>query len=311
MISEDLFNAVLIEPARKYPNAKLQIISGYATGSMANFHIDKLRTEGLLSSIELIVGMSKHTGISVSEHKRLCDLVQNSDADIAFRCRYVVGDRPVHAKAYVWSDDSGPYTAFSGSANYTKTGFGFFQTEVMTLTNPHHVSDFYWRVFQETRDCQFSEIAKHVPLLDKPQVYNGAGAELVRLSLLTRAGETPSTSGINHGQRVGIHSTRTDRSAAYISVPATVSRAGFFPDRDVVFVVHTDDGLQFRFKRTQDGGKAMSIVNGYEELGRYLRTRMGVTIGEKVEPSHLQAYGRTDITFMKYDDGSYGMDFSV
>jgi hypothetical protein len=47
------------------------------------------------------------------------------------------------------------------------------------------------------------------------------------------------------------------------------------------------------------------------ELGEYIRTRIGVPLGQPVRRHHLERYGRTDIEVSLLGDGVYKFDFSV
>jgi len=62
--------------------------------------------------------------------------------------------------------------------------------------------------------------------------------------------------------------------------------------------------------RAQDGGKGLETTYNNSEIGEYLRARLNLNSGEYVTRQHLNAYGRTDVTFTKIDDETYFMDFS-
>ena len=61
----------------------------------------------------------------------------------------------------------------------------------------------------------------------------------------------------------------------------------------------------------QDGGKAIHSTNDNAEIGRWFRKHLRVRLGERVERTDLDRYGRTDVTFYKIDEENYYMDFSV
>ncbi|MBR0257123.1 MAG: NgoFVII family restriction endonuclease, partial [Synergistaceae bacterium] len=97
---------------------------------------------------------------------------------------------------------------------------------------------------------------------------------------------------------------------AYIPVPADIGRTDFFPDVGIHFSVTTDDGKILILSRGQDGGKGMSTPQNNSLLGEYLRNRLGLANGARVDKEDFERYGRTDITFYKLDDEQYFMDFS-
>ena len=309
MLTSDLFRRVLISPALKHPETRLQIVSGFATASMADRHLEYLAKRKAKTSVELIVGMTRKEGIEIAQHKALCKLAQDGAYDLDFSCRYVARGNPIHAKSYLWLNDSGPYAAFCGSANYTLTGFSRSQVEAMTPTNLTRALEFYQSALLNTVDCLDEDVPDRVALTetrrtgDRPDAV--VDADTITLSLLVKStGRTHEKAGLNWGQRPG-----RDRNQAYIPVPATVQNSGFFPDRKVQFTVLTDDGFSFIFVRAQANGKALETTRSNAELGQYLRKRLGLNSGEYVTRQHLTDYGRTNVTFTKIDDETYLMDF--
>ena len=304
MLIDNLFSQVLIEPALQHAKTRLQIVSGFATGSMAHRHLEELAERGANASIELIVGMTNHSGIEKAQHKVLCDLAQNRAYGMDFSCRYIARNNPVHAKTYVWLDDSGPFMAFCGSANYTITGFIRRQIEAVTQADPVLAAKFYDECLPYTIDCLDETVTDYVTLTETRRVDDKTTKDMVTLSLLVkRTGETHKKAGLNWGQRPG-----RDPNQAYI--PISSQYYDFFPDIGEQFTVQTDDGFPFVFVRAQQSGKALHTTQNNALLGEYIRTRMGLPSGEFITKQHLLDYGRTDVTFIKIDEETYLMDFS-
>ncbi len=133
MIHEDLFRHVLIAPASNLSGGCLRIVSGFATANMADRHMEHLKDLDLDISIGMIIGMTIQHGIQEAQHSAFRKLVEQASWGVDFQCRYVVKGNPVHAKSYVWLDNRGRSTeAFCGSANYTMSGFGRGQVEVIS-----------------------------------------------------------------------------------------------------------------------------------------------------------------------------------
>ena len=303
MLTRDLFQKVLIEPAGQNGQSRLQIVSGFATASMAHRHLDELRRRGSVTSVDLIVGMANYVGVEKTQHLAFCELVRSQPYGLDFNCRYVVENRPVHAKSYVWLADSGPSLAYCGSANYTMPGFTGPQLEAMARTDPSVASAFYNECFAYTVDCLDEDVLNRVTLTETRRMDDDSTQYSVRLTLLdSRTGETPLRSGINWGQRPG-----RDPNQAYINIPASYRE--FFPPRRQQFTVMTDDGYSFILVRAQDGGKGLETPHNNAILGEYLRTRLSVPLGAFVETQHLLDYGRTDVTFIKIDEETFLMDF--
>ena len=307
MIHEDLFQHILIEPAKTLRKGRLRIVSGFATANMASSHMQTLHERDLVISIDLIIGMTVREGIQEAQHRAFLDLVGQSPWGIDLSCYYLAEGDPVHAKSYVWLDDLGnPKKAFCGSANYTVTGFSKGQVEGMSDADPVQASIFFDKILQRSKDCSRDHMDTQVKVLPNTKhLDTGNGLDHVSLSFLdSQTGETPKKSGINWGQR-----SNRNHDQAYIQIPARVGRSGFFPERKEQFTVITDDSEIFLCVRAQDGGKGIHTTRDNSLLGHYFRKRLGIGSGEYVTKQHLVAYGRTDVTFFKIDQETYLMDF--
>ena len=337
MLTENLFEQVLIDPARNQRANRLLIVSGFATAAMASMHMKSLRELELIDlKIELIVGMANsRSGIPIAQHNAFKKLAGDNRYDADFSCRYIVSGDPVHAKVYCWLKDSKPVTAFMGSANYSMLAFrdseddaskGQVEAMIEISDQCAEAKAFYSKVVKQTDNClsetveQYINFQLPVPLMsdleDEKQsktltpsskVSATEGLPQVKLSLLdSKSGDTPRTSGINWGKRPD-----RNQNQAYLNIPVDIRRSGFFPVRGQRFVVETDDGYIFIMARRQDEGKGLHTPDDNSELGWYLRKRMGVPNGEYVTREDLEGYGRSDIVFTKIDDETYHMDFSV
>lgn len=304
LLTEDLFRHILIAPASQSGIDRLQIVTGFATAGMVDRHMEHLAKLSQPIGIDLIIGMTRQSGIEKAQHFALRKLVEEQPYEMEFNCRYVVVDNPVHAKTYCWLNGDKPQSAFMGSANYTLAAFGRSQIESMTDVDSTLAKHFYDSVFRNTTECLDIDIGDKVVLTETRIIEKNDG-ETVTLSLLDkRTGNTPIRSGINWGQRHG-----RDKNQAYINIPVDIGRSGFFPDRYEQFTVLTDDGDSFIMVRAQDNGKGLHTTQNNALLGEYLRTRMRVPSGKYVTKQHLVEYGRTDVAFTKIDDETYLMDF--
>ena len=111
-------------------------------------------------------------------------------------------------------------------------------------------------------------------------------------------------SGLNWGQRPG-----REANQAYIPIPASVSRTGFFPSDGTWFTVLTDDGGSFECRTAQQGEKAIETPLNNSILGIYFRRRLGVPINESVEMTDLARYGRDHVRFYKARNDVDFLDF--
>ena len=303
-VPKDLFEQILIAPAKESPGGRLLIVSGYASANMADRHMSVLRKEGLNISVSLIVGMARSHGIKKAQHLAFKKLIEENPYRIDFECLYTYQGNPVHAKTYLWIGNDGSLRrAFCGSANYTMTGFSRRQIEAMSPMNPVSAKTFYTRIHQLSASCLEDTIDEVVPLIRSADPTEQEESVTLPL-LITRTGETHKRAGLNWGQRPS-----RDPDQAYIPVPSNIQRSGFFPRRGEQFTVLTDDGYSFIFVRAQDSGKALETTLDNSELGAYLRQRIGVDSGEYVTRQHLLDYGRIDVEFIKIDSETYIMDF--
>lgn len=304
MLSDGLFERVLLAPVREQGFRRLRIVSGYATAGMASWHMEELGEFLSAVTIELIVGMSPRAGIEEVQHRGLQALARKPPNDMQFSCRYVVRGNPVHAKVYIWLEDDRPKLAYAGSANYTVPAFRRSQpqVEVMVPVDPEIAARLHTKILPFTEDCADEDIERKIVLKEAKTANDRP--EDITLSLLTRKGDTPEKSGINWGQRPG-----REKNQAYINIPVRIGESGFFPERYERFAVLTDDGTSFVMVRAQDSGKGLETPHNNSLLGEYLRKRIGVGSGEYVTREHLERYGRTDVTFIKIDNETYLMNF--
>lgn len=325
MLTKDLFDEVLIQPAQNGAN-KLYIVSGYATAAMAFHHLEILKENNSQVEVELIVGMSPVDGLSQTNHKGFQELMQTVYAG-NFSCSYLTELPQVHSKIYAWFNNETPVCGFVGSANYTQMAFGKKQREAMTESDPQQGFDYFKELIPQTIYCNNIDAEGIV------QIYNArsyarvkrervsiqqetettsvavepslAGLSSVKFSLLDRHGNLPQVSGLNWGQRPG-----REHNQAYIKLPADIARTDFFPDRPTQFTVLTDDGKVLICSRAQDSSKAIHTPHNNSLIGEYFRNRLNLPNGAPVNLDDLLRYGRTDIIFYKIDDETYYMDFS-
>jgi hypothetical protein len=325
MYHSDFRDLALIDPIRHGADS-LKIVSGYATHTMASWHIKELATQEFHPiSITLIVGMCLFDGISKAVHEGFNSLVcRNSTLDQSdLTCQYVIEGAPVHSKLYLWEKDGNPFRAFMGSANYTQTAFSAMRRELLDECDPNAALEYFNSIEPNTIYCNHAEVEDKILIAPSHQILDaeetpivsvrGAGVENLTLSLLARGGETGTHSGLNWGQRDG-----REPNQAYISLPAKAARSGFFPlegnpngKHNPHFSVLTDDGINLILRVEQQNNKAITTPLNNSLIGEYFRKRIGAANGAYVTRQDLERYGRSDVTFYKLDDEQYFMDFSV
>jgi len=320
LYSNDFRNFVLFDPIKEGAE-HLKIVSGYATHTMASWHIKEVaEPKRKLNPIKitLCVGMCSFDGVSLAVHEGFKDIMSknNMSHQSSFTCQYVIEGAPVHSKLYLWERNEKPFKAFIGSANYTQTAFSRSRRELIKECNPEQALAYFNEIERHTMYCNHTEIEDKIlikpthPILEAEEAplvsVQGAGVKNVTLSLLSRNGETGTKSGLNWGQREG-----REPNQAYIPLPVDIARSEFFTLGKQHFSVLTDDGVNLVFRVEQQNDKAITTPLNNSLIGEYFRNRIGVANGAYVRRQDLENYGRTDVTFYKLDDEQYFMDFSV
>lgn len=333
MITENLFESVLVEPVRQSADT-LYIVSGYASATMVFRHFQHLkRLKKCLKlkknvRIELIVGMAVQDGLSKKDHEGFKYLSSGPYKDL-FICRYVAYRPPVHAKTYAWYSASLPKTAFIGSANYSQSAFSASRKEAMIEHDAEQARVYFDLIRQDTVDCSDPQVSNLITIYSEPE-YSIRLAEKeielgdeghesltadalerfphVKTSLLDNKGGLPDRSGLNWGHRSEYN---RNRNQAYIRIPMSIARTDFFPPLSEYFTIMTDDDKSLICVRAQSGAKGIQTPKGNDILGKYFRYRLGKPEGSFLEKEDLLRYGRTDIDFYKIDEETYFMDFSV
>lgn len=310
----ELFESVLIGPSDSCD--ELCILSGYATSSMMECHIARLRKLGNPTvRIRLIVGMVPKDGLPRAEHKGFQELVRiHPELSVG----YLTDDRSSHSKMYVWLRSGKPVSAFIGSANYSQNAFLGRQFEAVSACDPFSVYEIFQKFEKSSVNCLDMSVESRVHIVSGDEYRRhlhsvthapAIGGNSVKLSLLTSKGEMGNRSSLNWGKREGRESNQ-----AYIPIPANIGKSDFFPPQGQVFTVLTDDGHVFHCVTAQTGSggapKAIETPENNSSLGKYFRERLGVELGKFVTKEDLKNYGRTDVDFVRIGDGTYFMNFS-
>ncbi len=322
MLTKDIAKAVLFEPLKKDVN-EFYIISGYATPTMVSWFMKNIYHKVLKPlKISLVVGMLPFDGISLAIHEGFLQLIREEKPTEVreLECSYIFDAPAVHSNLYIWAKDGVPVQAFSGSAHFTQSAFvGHHRQEIMTSCDPNEAIKYYNQIIGRSIYANHSEIEEYIvihpthPVLDNENALierldqlDHGNYEIVTLSLVTRNGQPGSRSGLNWGQR-----PNRNPNEAYIPLPSKIAKSGFFPLEKRHFAVITDDRHQLILRIEQQNDKAITTPARNSDLGEYFRNRLGIANGEFVTREHLLNYGRTDVVFLKLDEETFYLDFSV
>ena len=345
-LTSDFDEPVLYAPARTdsiHPCTSLKVITAFTDCERISTHMIKL-AEGIKSnrfvkglSIEILLGMTK-SSLSQKKHEDICRMIgflNSSKGMPKISCRYICNGPEVHSKVYVWTYPEEmvgemPYVAFCGSLNYTMNAF-YKRRESVSMCSSIMAYRYYQELLADTIDCfdpAVSEKLKNVinntadTAVDPDNVEKDylvydeeVPVDTLKVSLLRADGsDTGYGSGINWGIRK--NGTRRDQNQAYIPYNRQDKKAGFFPDRInpedencPMFQVITKDFGSFHMRMAQQGNKALHSVESNAILGEWIRKKIGAPSGGYITKQMLELYGKTYVTFRKYEDGTYLLDF--
>lgn len=317
IIKNDYIQKILFDPLNKEMD-ELCILSAYATPNMLSWYIKNLYHRTIVPiRINLIVGMIPFDDLSVSIHEGFKQIVSSElpHEISSIRCSYVIDKPAEHSNLFIWCKGGQPVSAFMGSANFVQSSFiGHHRNELMVSCEPEKALCYYKSVIPRTVYCNHAEIEEYIilrpthPVLDlECNLVNGLdGYDMVTLSLVTKSGEPGKRSGLNWGQRKG-----REPNQAYIPLPSRIAKSGFFPLEKCHFTAITDDRHQLTLRVEQQNNKAITTPARNSDLGEYFRNRLGLANGAYVTRAALDRYGRTDVKFVRLDDETYYMDFSI
>lgn len=344
-LSSNFDEAVLYAPARsnsEHPCNSLKVVTAFTDCERISTHAialaDGIKSDKFLSgiTIDIILGMTK-SSLSVKKHQNICRLLEQlnkSNSMPKVTCKYICSGAEVHSKIYVWNQHNNnseiPYIAYCGSLNYTMNAF-YKRRESVSICDSISAYNYYSSLLPDTIDCfdplvfdKLKNISNNSP--ENIEDIDNTGDEYqdydlktpiatLKVSLLKADGsDTGYGSGINWGIRQ--NGTRRNPNQAYIPYNSKDKMPGFFPDRlspsdknCPIFKVITKDFGSFHMRMAQQGNKALHSAENNSILGEWIRKRIGAPQGGYVTKQMLELYGKTYVTFRKYADGTYLLDF--
>ena len=346
LITKAFDEPVLYAPARTEalnPCNSLKIITAFTDCDRISTHMISLQ-EGMKNNrfikgikVDIILGMTK-SSLSQKKHEDICRLlgfINGSQGMPKLSCRYICTGAEVHSKMYIWgaTDDTSkenPFRAFCGSLNYTTNAF-YKRREAIALCDPLSAYKYYQELYCDTIDCfdplanekLKSVINKSSAEIEEPDnsekdyiMYDSkTPLDILKVSLLRSDGsDTGYGSGINWGIRK--NGTKRNPNQAYIPYNSKDKKPGFFPDRKnpedencPIFKVITKDFGSFHMRMAQDGNKALHSAESNAILGEWIRKKIKAPSGGYITKKMLENYGKTYVTFRKYENDVYLLDF--
>ena len=343
LITKELEYPILYEPAliNGMKCNDLKIITGFTDCSRIITHLVALKDGTQKSNkiyvnrikVHIILGMTKGQSLTLKKHKKICETIARINKTIGMPkidCRYIVTGQEVHSKVYIWSKNNVPQCSFCGSANYTINAFQK-RRECMNPCDPMESLSYYNELKKDSIDCfapdvegkvHFSSVATDTSEIDANNLENlsyddyigKTPIDSISVSLLQSKGEVGFGSGINWGIRR--NETKRNRDQAYIPYNKNDKKEGFFPGRlhpedknCQLFKVITRENGAFYMRLAQSGNKGIHSADSNAIIGMWLRQKLGVPSGTFITKEMLESYGSTRVTFKKYEDDIYVLEF--
>lgn len=298
-------------------------------------------------NIDIIVGMYRNANLTKQKHAKIMRTlkwINKIDPDhIETSCKYVYRNQQVHSKVYAWLRNDEPVRGFAGSANYTINAFRV-NRESLADCSGREASAYYDSLLCDAIDC-FDENLQNVLILPDATAYDFESEvspdnlenltyeglmrrtplDTLRVSWLGDNGHVGRSSGPNWGFREKESYidkngkpalNRRDHNQAYIPYNKRNQKPGFFPDRVhpddkncPLFKAVTKDSGTFYMRMAQANNKALQTAESNAKLGKWLRERLGLADGAMVTDEDFERYGNSEVTFYKFADDVFVMDF--
>ena len=339
MYTENFEDRVLFAPARKDGLAcnHLKIVTAFTDVERISSHLIRLfdgrnREYTANIKVDIILGMTKGVGLTQKKHEKICSLLKRLKSVSGMpkiSCRYIVEGKQVHSKVYVWCKGNKAVEAYNGSANYTMNAF-YVRRECMDLCDAKEANHYYNSLLPDTIDCFDEQVKEKIAFSSKKNVEEDIAetnlenlswdyyqtlkpVDCIQISLLKADGsDTGYGSGVNWGIRKNGY--KRNRNQAYIPYNVNDQKEGFFPEANAdgsypVFKVVTREYDAFYMRQAQANGKALETPESNAIIGEWIRHRIGVPDGTYITKQMLETAGGTSVTFKKYEDGIYTLEY--
>lgn len=232
-----------------------------------------------------------------------------------------------HSKCYLWLKDGKPIKGMIGSANFSSNGLkNDYRESLLTIDhNQLWVMKGYMEIILNSANiCTNYNFVEKENIKKKVNAFFGEHCDMPLYD--TRTGQTHNYAGLNWGMNPENHTTPDD---AYIPIKKEHIKSfpDFFPPKqpkiegrkaqNEVIEIAWDDGviMQGLLEGSQEENgiiypKQISSSPHKNELGLYIRQRIGIRSGKKVTREDLTKYGRDNVRISLLERGVYYFDFS-
>jgi hypothetical protein len=322
-LEELIFNRHLI-----HQSDELVILSGYLGPNPVR------RLENLPMKSTVIYGMYASDGISEKLHKSLLQVENTVD-----KVNILYSNTAIHSKCYIWKKEGKIVHALIGSANFSTNGLSIPYKEMLaetTYDTLNELEKYLDIIIKNSVSCTTAEVKLKNKFssatLSKP-TSKPINPKVCRMVLYDpRKNEVQPATGLNWGQGVG--NVKPNDSCIPIRADHIENYPELFPPKQIDPVKNDKQGRKQRHNDAieliwDDGTVMDGLLEGSypkndtiypkqiasfpkkEDLGIYLRNRLGVKSGAKVTMEDLKRYGRDNVDVSLISEGVYYIDFSV
>lgn len=235
-----------------------------------------------------------------------------------------------HSKCYLWLKEEKPLRGLIGSANFSENGLCSDYRETLFEVDQNQLyplKGYIELIFGSAKLCSAYKLEE----IQKRERERIEPTDLTKCEMVLydpETGQTQDSAGLNWGMHTGkVHTRLND---AYIAIRTEHIRKfpKLFPPKqpkiegrkrqNEIIEIIWDDG--YRMKGLLEGSQPVDDITypkqiaSYphkDELGIYLRKRIGVQVGQKISREDLVKYGRDTISVLLLEEGVYQFDFSV
>lgn len=302
----------------RYPKTadKLYILSGYV-GPTPVIELARLPFES-----EVIYGLFRENQ-SQTLHDQFIKLHMQ-------KTQILYANTLSHSKCYMWFEKNKPVRGLIGSANFTSNGLNSDYRECLYEVNVKDLPMMrgYIDIIRDTSTpCIDFTLSKSITDSSKVSDVDYIPGVAKLLLYDPKTGEVQNSAGLNWGMAPTSHVSKND---AYLPIRTydISHHPDLFPPKapipnnprgslDDVVELLWDDGtsMQVKLEGSQkfDNAKYPKQISSFPAksvLGKYLRLRIGVPEGQRVQRTDLIRYGKDHILISKLEDGLYKADFS-
>ena len=325
---------IIEEPSKK--SDELVIVSGYASSSFLREVSNIIPNH----KIKLILGMSPQ-GISERNFNGFREISENREnVDVFFQ----ICEPATHIKIYQWYLRGRPRYSYLGSANFSFAGF-HKQREILA-TSDRDFDELINSIFNDCLHCLDSTIEKYIKvykdekynkLLEikeemeeyvteeekKPRsiTYKKNDDKFLPKKMIIKNTHRSNLNGVNvnlvlptdsswdrRGLNVWTRNNKTKKDS-YIDLDKKISEFNKILPKDKMFVLETEDGMDFLVGRKGEYGRELVMVNEDTNFYDYFSKKIELDTCRLISYADLEAYGRTSIKITKIGNNRFKLYF--